>query len=59
MFAKRANVGTATVRRAEGGENVTVANTLAIQRAFEEAGLAFFDAGQPSPAIGRGVRFRG
>jgi transcriptional regulator with XRE-family HTH domain len=57
-LAEKASIGVATVRRAEAGRDITVANLLAIQRAFEEAGIVFFDAGQPSPNGGAGLRFR-
>jgi hypothetical protein len=55
-LAKTANLGVATVRRAEPGQEITVANLLAIQRTLEEAGLVFFDAGQASLSGGRGLR---
>jgi transcriptional regulator with XRE-family HTH domain len=49
-LAKRAKVGVQTVRRAERGQgtpNMLANNMQAIQRAFEAAGIDFFDGDAP------------
>jgi len=50
-------LGLATIRRAEGAENetsMTLANDLAVRRAFESAGVEFIDENGGGP----GVRLR-
>jgi hypothetical protein len=56
-LAREAALGLATIRRAEGAENqtsMTVANDLAVRRAFESAGVEFIDENGGGP----GVRLR-
>ena len=56
-LAREAALGLATIRRAEGAENqtsMTVANDLAVRRAFEGAGVEFIDEN----GGGAGVRLR-
>ena len=56
-LAREAALGLATVRRAEGAENetsMTLANDLAVRRAFESAGVEFIDENGGGP----GVRLR-
>jgi transcriptional regulator with XRE-family HTH domain len=56
-LAREANLGLATIRRAEGVENetsMTVANDLAVRRALESAGVEFIDENGGGP----GVRLR-
>jgi ribosome-binding protein aMBF1 (putative translation factor) len=56
-LAREAALGLATIRRAEGAENqtsMTVANDLAVRRAFESAGIEFIDEN----GGGAGVRLR-
>jgi hypothetical protein len=56
-LAREAALGLATIRRAEGAENetsMTVANDLAVRRAFESAGVDFIDEN----GGGAGVRLR-
>jgi hypothetical protein len=56
-LAREAALGLATIRRAEGAENetsMTLANDLAVRRAFESAGVEFIDENGGGP----GVRLR-
>ena len=56
-LAREAALGLATIRRAEGMENVTsmtAANDLAVRRALEAAGVEFIDENGGGP----GVRLR-
>ena len=56
-LAREAALGLATIRRAEGAENLTsltAANDLAVRRAFELAGVEFIDENGGGP----GVRLR-
>ncbi len=56
-LAREAALGLATIRRAEGAENetsMTIANDLAVRRAFESAGVEFIDENGGGP----GVRMR-
>ena len=56
-LAREAALGLATIRRAEGAENetsMTMANDLAVRRAFEAAGVEFIDENGGGP----GVRLR-
>jgi ribosome-binding protein aMBF1 (putative translation factor) len=56
-LAREAALGLATIRRAEGAENetsMTVANDLAVRRAFESGGVEFIDENDGGP----GVRLR-
>jgi len=55
-LARVAALGLATIRRAEGAEHntsMTMANDLAVRRAFESAGIEFIDEN----GGGLGVRF--
>jgi hypothetical protein len=57
-LAREANLGLATIRRAEvadSGTSMTVANDLAVRRALEAAGVAFIDE---DAGFGPGVRLR-
>jgi transcriptional regulator with XRE-family HTH domain len=60
MLADRANLGIATIQRAERAEvpPLTVANLLAIQRAFEAAGIIFIEDGEQSLSGGPGIRLQ-
>jgi hypothetical protein len=56
-LAREAALGLATIRRAEGTEaatSLTMANDLAVRRAFESAGVEFIDENGGGP----GVRLR-
>ena len=56
-LAREAALGLATIRRAEGADNetsMTLANDLAVRRAFEGAGVEFIDENGGGP----GVRLR-
>jgi hypothetical protein len=56
-LARESALGVNTIRRAELAENetsLTVANDLAVRRAFETAGVAFIDENGGGP----GVRLR-
>ena len=56
-LAREANLGLATIRRAEiaeGATAMTVANNLAVRRALEAAGVEFIDENGGGP----GVRLR-
>jgi ribosome-binding protein aMBF1 (putative translation factor) len=44
-LAKRAQLGVATVRRAEGGSVITAANAAAIRRALEDGGVEIGEDG--------------
>jgi transcriptional regulator with XRE-family HTH domain len=59
-LAQEANLGTATIQRAERAERppLTVSNLFAIQRALEQAGIIFIDDGEQSLAGGPGIRLR-
>jgi hypothetical protein len=53
-LAREAALGVATIKRAEGAENetsMTVANDLAVRRAFEGAGIEFIDENGGGPGI--------
>jgi len=53
-LAREAALGLATVRRAEGAENetsMTIANDLAVRRAFESAGVEFIDENGGGPGV--------
>jgi transcriptional regulator with XRE-family HTH domain len=53
-LAREAALGLATIRRAESAENetsLTVANDLAIRRAFEGAGVEFIDENGGGPGL--------
>ena len=56
-LAREAALGLATIKRAEGAENVTsmtTANDLAVRRVLESAGVEFIDENGGGP----GVRLR-
>ena len=56
-LAREAALGLATIRRAEGAESetsMTLANNLAVRRAFEAVGVEFIDENGGGP----GVRLR-
>jgi hypothetical protein len=53
-LAREAALGVATIKRAEGAENqtsMTVANDLAVRRAFEGAGVEFIDENGGGPGL--------
>jgi hypothetical protein len=53
-LAREAALGLATIRRAEGVENetsMTLANDLAVRRAFEGAGVEFIDENGGGPGV--------
>jgi hypothetical protein len=53
-LAREAALGLATIRRAEGAEgatSLTMANDLAVRRAFESAGVEFIDENGGGPGV--------
>lgn len=60
-LAKRADVGIATVHRAEASDAMPSMNTrtlMKLKNTFEASNIEFLDPGQASAAGGMGVRFR-
>lgn len=58
QLAEKAQIGVATVNRFEAGQGKPITATLAaMQRALEDAGAVFLDAGEMKPG-GPGVRLR-
>ena len=56
-LADASKLGLATVRRFETGNPVQPNSIEAMQKALEDAGIAFVSADQPSATGGEGVRF--
>ena len=58
QLAEKAGIGIATVNRFEAGQGKPIGATLAaMQRALEEGGVIFLDAGENKDG-GAGVRLR-
>ena len=60
-LAEAAKLSLPTISRMEGPlgpSRSTVANVEAVRRAFEDAGIVFLDAGEPTAGGGPGVRLK-
>jgi hypothetical protein len=54
VLAREAHLGLATIKRAEAAENatsMTMANDLAVRRAFEAAGIEFIEENGGGPGL--------